>query len=193
MSHGPSCSPARPASSSPSAVGRTASPATARREGGIVLDLGTMKGLHIDPEPPARLGQAGLSAGEYTAAAAAHGLATPFGDTGSVGIAGLTLGRRHRLARAQVRPGHRRARVGRDRHRPTAASSIASATSTPTCSGRSVVAAATSGSSPASSSAFTRSRRSSAEPCSCRPPARSCAASSRSPPRRPRASRRSRS
>ena len=34
----------------------------------------------------------GLTAGEYTTAAAAHGLATGFGDTGSVGIGGITLG-----------------------------------------------------------------------------------------------------
>ncbi|MGH2805067.1 MAG: FAD-binding oxidoreductase, partial [Thermoleophilaceae bacterium] len=33
-----------------------------------------------------------LTAGEYTTAAAAHGLATGFGDTGSVGIGGITLG-----------------------------------------------------------------------------------------------------
>jgi FAD/FMN-containing dehydrogenase len=32
-----------------------------------------------------------LTAGEYTAAAGAHGLATGFGDTGSVGIGGITL------------------------------------------------------------------------------------------------------
>src|SRR6186997_845691 len=61
-------------------------------EGGIVLDLGQMKGLHIDPVRRLAWAQAGLRAGEYTAAAAAHGLATPFGDTGSVGISGLTLG-----------------------------------------------------------------------------------------------------
>jgi FAD/FMN-containing dehydrogenase len=61
-------------------------------EGGIVLDLGSMKGLHIDPLRRLAWAQAGLRAGEYTAAAAEHGLATPFGDTGSVGIAGLTLG-----------------------------------------------------------------------------------------------------
>ena len=35
----------------------------------------------------------GLTAGEYTAAAAAHGLATPFSDAGTVGIAGLTYER----------------------------------------------------------------------------------------------------
>lgn len=59
---------------------------------GVVLDLGAMKGLHIDPERRIAWAQAGLTAGEYTAAAAEHGLATPFGDVGSVGIAGLTLG-----------------------------------------------------------------------------------------------------
>ena len=61
-------------------------------DGGIVLDLSSMKGLHIDAERRTAWAQPGLTAGEYTAAAAAHGLATPFGDTGSVGIAGLTLG-----------------------------------------------------------------------------------------------------
>jgi FAD/FMN-containing dehydrogenase len=61
-------------------------------EGGVVLDLSGMKGLHIDPERRLAWAQAGLTAGEYTAAAGAHGLATPFGDTGSVGLSGLTLG-----------------------------------------------------------------------------------------------------
>jgi FAD/FMN-containing dehydrogenase len=61
-------------------------------EGGIVLDMGQMRGLHIDPVRRLAWAQAGLRAGEYTAAAAEHGLATPFGDTGSVGISGLTLG-----------------------------------------------------------------------------------------------------
>ena len=61
-------------------------------DGGIVLDLGAMKGLHIDPVARTAWAQPGLTAGEYTMAAAAHGLATPFGDTASVGIGGLTLG-----------------------------------------------------------------------------------------------------
>ena len=34
----------------------------------------------------------GLTAGAYTTAAAEHGLATGFGDTGSVGLGGITLG-----------------------------------------------------------------------------------------------------
>ncbi len=61
-------------------------------DGGIVLDLSAMKGLHIDAERKLAWAQPGLTAGEYTVAAAAHGLATPFGDSPSVGIGGLTLG-----------------------------------------------------------------------------------------------------
>jgi FAD/FMN-containing dehydrogenase len=60
-------------------------------EGGIVLELSAMRGLEIDPAGRTAWAEAGLTAGEYTAAAAAHGLATGFGDTGSVGIGGITL------------------------------------------------------------------------------------------------------
>jgi FAD/FMN-containing dehydrogenase len=61
-------------------------------DGGIVLDLGDMKALELDVEGRTAWAETGLTAGEYTTAAAAHGLATGFGDTGSVGIGGLTLG-----------------------------------------------------------------------------------------------------
>lgn len=61
-------------------------------EGGIVLDLSNMKGLEIDVPSRTAWAQTGLTAGEFTAAAAAHGLAVGFGDTGSVGIGGITLG-----------------------------------------------------------------------------------------------------
>jgi FAD/FMN-containing dehydrogenase len=61
-------------------------------DGGIVLDLSEMKGLEIDLERLTAWAQTGLTAGEYTTAAGAHGLATGFGDTGSVGIGGITLG-----------------------------------------------------------------------------------------------------
>jgi len=61
-------------------------------DGGIVLDLAAMRALEIDPRSGTAWAQAGLTAGEYTAAAAEHGLATGFCDTGSVGIGGLTLG-----------------------------------------------------------------------------------------------------
>ena len=61
-------------------------------EGGIVLDLSEMKALQIDPEGRTAWAETGLTAGEYTAAADDYGLATGFGDTGSVGLGGITLG-----------------------------------------------------------------------------------------------------
>ncbi|HEX8132009.1 MAG TPA: FAD-binding oxidoreductase [Actinomycetes bacterium] len=60
-------------------------------DGGIVLDLGAMKALDIDVDGRTAWAQTGLTAGEYTTATHAHGLATGFGDTGSVGIGGITL------------------------------------------------------------------------------------------------------
>jgi FAD/FMN-containing dehydrogenase len=61
-------------------------------DGGIVLDLADMHALEIDPQQRTAWAETGLTAGEYTTAAGAYGLATGFGDTGSVGIGGLTLG-----------------------------------------------------------------------------------------------------
>jgi FAD/FMN-containing dehydrogenase len=61
-------------------------------DGGIVLDVRDMKGLDIDVEGRTAWAEAGLTAGEYTNATSTHGLATGFGDTGSVGLGGLTLG-----------------------------------------------------------------------------------------------------
>jgi FAD/FMN-containing dehydrogenase len=61
-------------------------------EGGIVLDLSDMKALDINVKEHTAWAETGLTAGEYTAAAAKYGLATGFGDTGSVGIGGITLG-----------------------------------------------------------------------------------------------------
>jgi FAD/FMN-containing dehydrogenase len=71
---------------------------------GVVLDLSAMRGLEIDPQRRVARVEAGLTAGEYAVAAGAHGLATPFGDAGSVGIGGIAtaggvgfLVRRHGL------------------------------------------------------------------------------------------------
>jgi len=61
-------------------------------EGGIVLDLSAMKGIEVDAEGRTAWAEAGLTAGELTAALHAHGLAVGFGDTGSVGIGGITVG-----------------------------------------------------------------------------------------------------
>ena len=60
--------------------------------GGIVLDVSDMKGLEIDVEGRTAWAETGLTAAEVTAALAAHGLVVGFGDTGSVGIGGITLG-----------------------------------------------------------------------------------------------------
>jgi FAD/FMN-containing dehydrogenase len=61
-------------------------------DGGVVLDLSDLKALDIDADGRTAWAEAGLTAGEYTVSAAEHGLATGFGDTGSVGIGGITLG-----------------------------------------------------------------------------------------------------
>jgi FAD/FMN-containing dehydrogenase len=61
-------------------------------DGGIVLDLSEMKAIDVDPQGRTAWAESGLTAAEFTNAAAAHGLALGFGDTGSVGIGGLTLG-----------------------------------------------------------------------------------------------------
>src|SRR5262245_21084354 len=60
-------------------------------DGGIVLDLRDMKALEVDTASRTAWAETGLSAGEYSARVGAHGLATGFGDTGSVGIGGITL------------------------------------------------------------------------------------------------------
>src|SRR5690625_4122895 len=58
----------------------------------LVLDLRRMDAVTIDPERRLGLAEGGATAGAYGAAAAQYGLGTGFGDTPTVGIAGLTLG-----------------------------------------------------------------------------------------------------
>ena len=73
-------------------------------EGGIVLDLADMASIDIDPATKTAWVEAGASALAVTEAAATHHLAVGFGDTGSVGVGGITtgggvgyLGRKHGL------------------------------------------------------------------------------------------------
>jgi FAD/FMN-containing dehydrogenase len=61
-------------------------------DGGIVLDVRDLQSLDIDVEGRTAWAGSGLTAGAYTKAVGAHGLATGFGDTGSVGLGGITLG-----------------------------------------------------------------------------------------------------
>ena len=61
-------------------------------DGGVVLDLREMTALEVDVVAGTAWAQTGLTAAAYSTAVGAHGLATGFGDTGSVGIGGITLG-----------------------------------------------------------------------------------------------------
>ena len=61
-------------------------------EGGIVIDLSAMRGMDIDVEGRTAWIETGLTAGEVTTALGEHGLAVGFGDTGSVGVGGITVG-----------------------------------------------------------------------------------------------------
>jgi FAD/FMN-containing dehydrogenase len=61
-------------------------------DGGIVIDLSLMRAITIDADARIARAQGGITAGEYTTATLVYGLVTPFGDSPSVGIGGLTLG-----------------------------------------------------------------------------------------------------
>src|SRR3954447_17511389 len=61
-------------------------------DGGLLIDMRTLNAVDIDPIRWVGSAQGGATAGEYTHAAHVHGMATPFGDTLSVGLGGLTLG-----------------------------------------------------------------------------------------------------
>jgi FAD/FMN-containing dehydrogenase len=61
-------------------------------DGGLTLDMSLMRDIVIDPAAGTAVAAPGLTLAEFDAAAAAHGLATPFGVVSMTGIAGLTLG-----------------------------------------------------------------------------------------------------
>ncbi len=61
-------------------------------DGGLVLDLGWLDGIEVDPHARIATVEAGVTAGRVTKAVGEHGLALGLGDTASVGIGGLTLG-----------------------------------------------------------------------------------------------------
>jgi hypothetical protein len=61
-------------------------------DGGIVLDLRDLTDIDVDVDARTVWAGTGLTAADLTVATAEHGLAVGFGDTGSVGIGGITLG-----------------------------------------------------------------------------------------------------
>jgi FAD/FMN-containing dehydrogenase len=60
-------------------------------DGGLVIDLSGMNGVEIDADSRTAWVETGATAGRYTVATGERGLATGLGDTGSVGIGGITL------------------------------------------------------------------------------------------------------
>jgi FAD/FMN-containing dehydrogenase len=61
-------------------------------DGGIVLDLKGTSKIEIDPTARTAWAETGATALQVTEAAAKHSLVLGFGDSGSVGIGGITLG-----------------------------------------------------------------------------------------------------
>ena len=74
-------------------------------EGGLLIDLGPMRSVEVDPDDRRATVGAGATWAEVDAATQAHGLATPGATVSSVGVGGFTLGggagwllRKHGLA-----------------------------------------------------------------------------------------------
>ena len=61
-------------------------------DGGLVLDLSPMKGVHVSPLGRTARAQPGVTLGDLDHETQAFGLATPAGVVSTTGIAGLTLG-----------------------------------------------------------------------------------------------------
>lgn len=59
---------------------------------GLVIDLGPMKGIRVDPEARTARVQAGVEIGELDREAQEFGLVAPAGIVSDTGVAGLTLG-----------------------------------------------------------------------------------------------------
>jgi FAD/FMN-containing dehydrogenase len=61
-------------------------------EGGLMIDLSGMGGVHVDPKTRTVRAQGGVTWREFNRAAHLHGLATTGGTVSTTGVAGLTLG-----------------------------------------------------------------------------------------------------
>jgi FAD/FMN-containing dehydrogenase len=61
-------------------------------DGGVMIDLSLMKGVHVDPKARTARAQGGLTWNLFNRETQLHGLATTGGVISTTGIAGLTLG-----------------------------------------------------------------------------------------------------
>jgi FAD/FMN-containing dehydrogenase len=61
-------------------------------EGGVMIDLAGMRGIHVDPAARTARAEGGVTWGELDRATQLHGLAVTGGGISTTGIAGLTLG-----------------------------------------------------------------------------------------------------
>jgi FAD/FMN-containing dehydrogenase len=61
-------------------------------DGGLMIDLSLMKGIHVDAAARTARAQGGVTWGEFNRETQLHGLATTGGVVATTGIAGLTLG-----------------------------------------------------------------------------------------------------
>jgi FAD/FMN-containing dehydrogenase len=72
--------------------GGHSTPGVCGRDGGLVVDLSSMRGVDVDPRTRTARVNGGALLGELDVAAQAQGLVCPVGVVGHTGVAGLTLG-----------------------------------------------------------------------------------------------------
>jgi hypothetical protein len=61
-------------------------------DGGMLIDLSLMKGIHVDPKNRTARAQGGVTWAEYDRETQQHGLASTGGTVSTTGVSGLTLG-----------------------------------------------------------------------------------------------------
>ena len=61
-------------------------------DGGLMIDLSAMRGVHVDPRPRRARAQGGATWGDYNRETQLYGLASTGGVVSSTGVGGLTLG-----------------------------------------------------------------------------------------------------
>ena len=61
-------------------------------DGGLMIDLSPMKGIHVNPGQQTAIAQPGITLGDLDRETQLFGLATPTGIVSETGLAGLTLG-----------------------------------------------------------------------------------------------------